>query len=101
MHPRRLPVLGLLVLLLGAVISCRSPLEGGPGARFVSASRAAHDLWAGRLKLYIAADPSLDPLLRDQLEKSLDDWTLALEAAEEAIRPDLVGGPELPAAVPR
>lgn len=86
-------VAAVLCLLAPA---CRSPLEGGAGARFVSASRSAHDLWGERLKGYLAADPELAPLLKDQLVKSVDDWELAIAAAEEAVKPDVA----LPMPVP-
>lgn len=88
----------LLAVALLPLASCRSPLEGGAGARFVSASRSAHELWGERLKGYLEADASLDPLLREQLVKSVDDWALAIEAAEEAVKPDAV---VLPTGVPR
>lgn len=66
----------------------------------VGASRSAHDLMAARWKGYVATDPTLDLLTRDQLSKVVDDWDLAIQAAEEAIRPD-APPPPVPAGVPR
>lgn len=84
---RALVVLAL-VLLVGP--ACRSPLEGGAGAQFVRASRSAHDVFAGRFESYLMADVGLEPLLRAQYLKSLDDWEKAIEAAEEAMRPTMM-----------
>jgi len=100
-------VLAAFVLLFGLAFlpllapACRSPLDAGPGVHFVEASRAAHTLWGARLVKYLEADATLDPLLRDQLVKGVQDWEIAIEAAEEAVRPDgvapLVPPPTKPA----
>lgn len=91
------------VLLLAAAFcpGCRSPLEGGAGARFVEASRAAHDLWQPFVPAYFMADPSLTPFQKEQLVKSFEDWALALALAEDAIRPDMLPAPEVPSGVVR
>lgn len=100
-HPNALRVFVASLLLLVAP-ACRSPMQSGAGEQFVGASRAAHDLWAERLKGYFAADEKLDPLMRDQLTKSVDDWEKAIEAAEELIKPAVPFVPVLPASgVPR
>jgi hypothetical protein len=80
---QRLAALVLVVLL---VASCSllgfQTGAADPMPAFVTASRATHAATAARWRDYVEADPSLSPLMKDQLVKLFQDWDLALIRAE-------------------
>jgi len=75
-----------LALLLAASAACSSLGSASAGASpvpaLVQASRAVHDELGVALRASIAADPAFSQLARDQALKLVDDWRLAIEAAE-------------------
>lgn len=77
-----------VALLLGgcAALGLTGP-AGDPMPRLVGASRQTHDVIAPRFIAYVRADATLDPLVRDQLEKLVGDWRLSIEQAEAYLSP--------------
>lgn len=89
----------LLLVLSLALASCSalglSPSSSvGPVPQLVSSSRATHDVLAPRWRAYVAADPNLSPLMREQLLALVVDWELVIRKAEDFI------GPTTPTEVP-
>lgn len=89
----------LLALALALLFASCSALGlgggtvGDPTPDLVRASRAAHDVIAPRWAAYVAADPTLSPLMADQLVKLVADWRFAIERAEAFIQPPPMSGP--------
>lgn len=76
-----------LALLPGCSALGLTGPAGDPMPQLVQASRAAHDQLAPRFVAYLRADASLDPLVRDQLEKLVGDWRMAIENGEAYLNP--------------
>jgi hypothetical protein len=86
-HALRAPVV-LLLLLLPVLSSCSTLGLGGAAQppvfeQLVDASDAAEGVLAPRMRAYLAADPTLSLLEKDQLAKLLTDWRLAIDNARQ------------------
>lgn len=78
----------LLLLVLALTVACQGPASVlTPQRAWVDADRSFHGVIGLRFKGYVNADTTLDPLTRDVLLRSVDDWDFMIRQAEATLPP--------------